>query len=130
MTEESTQWQPKDSSKIQLASLTKFMQVLGYSYMMPTNSFESGLWVNRGRQYVSFNTAVKLYNGTLTDWHGKRFRDGCFAIFPEGWFEAARKAKILLRVKLQNSRKKGIIVQDNRVQFVHPEQADLFFKDA
>ena len=126
MTEE---WQPQDSSKIQLASLTKFMQVLGYSYMMPTHSFESGLWVNRGRQYVSFNTAVKLYNGTLIDWHGKRFRDGCFAVFPDSWFEAARKAKILLRVKLQYSRKKGVIVQDHRIQFVHPEQADLFFKN-
>jgi hypothetical protein len=123
------QWKPQDSGKIQLASLTKFMQVLGYSYMMPTHSFESGLWVNRGRQYVSFNTAVKLYNGTLTDWHGNRFHDGCFALFPEGWFEAARKAKILLRVKLQYSRKKGVIVQDHRVKFVHPEQADLFFKD-
>ena len=42
MTEE---WQPQDSGKIQLASLTKFMQVLGYSYMIPTHSFESGLWV-------------------------------------------------------------------------------------
>lgn len=129
MTEQSTQWKPQDSGKIQLASLTKFMRVLGYSYMMPTQSFESGLWVNRGRQYVSFNTAVKLYNGTLTDWHGKRFRDGCFADFPEDWFKAARKAKILLRVKLQYSRKKGIIVQNHSVQFVRPEEAELFFKN-
>ena len=123
-----TPWQPKNTSILQMQSVINYMAVIGYSYFAPTRSFGSGWSYNKGREWVSLDTAILLHNNFYTECHGKSY-DPPFDNLPQEVFEAARKAKILLRVKLQNSRKKGIIVQDNRVQFVHPEQADLFFKN-
>lgn len=126
--EQSTKWAPRDTGFLQMKSVINYMSVLGYGYFAPTHSFGSGWGIHKGREWISLNTAIKLYNGVYMDWHGKRFREPYHNI-PEELYLQAKKNKLLLRVKLQYSRKKGVIVQDHRIQFVHPEQADLFFKD-
>ena len=121
-----TPWQPKDTSILQMQSVINYMNEIGYSYFAPTRSFGSGWSYNKGREWLSLNTATLLHNGFYTECHGKSY-DPPFDNLPREMFEAARKAKILLRVKLQHSRKKGIIVQNHSVQFVRPEEAELFF---
>lgn len=121
-----SKWQPKDTSILQMQSVINYMNELGYFYFAPTWGFGSGWSYNKGREWVSLNTAILLHNGFYTECHGKYF-DPPFDNLPQEMFEAARKAKILLRVKLQHSRKKGIIVQNHSVQFVRPHEAELFF---
>ena len=117
----------RDTSIIQLQSVKNFLSELGYQYMAPTKCFGSGYYSNRGREYISLNTAIKLHNGSLMDWHGDRFRYP-FDDTPYEWFHAAHKAKIVHVAKLQHSKKKGIIVLDHRVRFVHEENAALLLK--
>lgn len=119
--------QPRDTSKIQLSSVVLFMEQLGYTYLMPTKSFESGLWINRGRQYISLNTAVRLHNGLYNENH-QRYFDPPFDNIPNEWFAAAKRNKIVQTVSLQNSRKKGIIVQKLWVRFALTENGELFYK--
>ncbi len=118
---------PKDTSKVQLSSVVLFMEQLGYTYLMPTKSFESGLWINRGRQYISLNTAVSLHNGLYNENH-QRYFDPPFDNIPNDWFFAAQRNKIVQTVSLQNSRKKGIIVQKLWIRFAPTENGELFYK--
>ena len=119
--------QPKDTSKIQLSSVVLFMEQLHYCYMAPTRSFSSGHPLNKGRAYVSLNTAIQLHNGMYNEWHGKYF-DPPFENIPHEWFAAAQRNKIVQTVSLQNSRKKGIIVQKLWVRFAPTENGELFYK--
>lgn len=116
---------PKDSSKIQLSSVVLFMEQLGYCYMAPTRSFSSGHELNKGRAYVSLNTAIKAHNGTYNEWHGRWF-DPPFENISHEWFKAAKESKIVTSVSLQNSRKKGIIVQKHWVRFADTDNGKLF----
>lgn len=119
--------QPRDTSKIQLSSVVLFMEQLHYCYMAPTRSFSSGHPLNKGREYIGLNTAILLHNNHYTEWHGKWF-DPPFENIPHEWFFAAQRNKIVQTVGLQNSRKKGIIVQKHWVRFCETENGELFYK--
>lgn len=121
------EYTPKDTSIIQLQSVINFCSVLGYNYFAPTRSFGSGWYVNKGREWISLQTAINLHNGNYHDWHGLRFRDP-FSNIPQDIYKAAQKAKIVVVAKLQHSRKKGIVTQDHRVTFVIPENAEVLLK--
>lgn len=123
-----TPWQPKDTSILQMQSVINYMSRLGYSYFAPTRSFGSGWYYNKGRPWLSLNTAIALHNGLYTECHGTSF-DPPFDNLPQEIFNEAHKAKILIRVKMQDSRKRGVVIQDHRVQFLYPEQVEVFFKD-
>lgn len=116
---------PVDTSKIQLSSVVLFMEQLGYTYLLPTKSFESGLRINRGRKYISLRVAVLLHNNFYTEWHGT-YLDTPFEDMPWKWFEAAKQAKIVTSVSLQHSWKRGIICQKMWVRFAQTENGKLF----
>lgn len=119
--------QPKDSSKIQLASVIAFMQQLKYEYLTPTRSFTSGHPYNKGKEYISLNTAILLHNNFYTECHGK-WLDYPFDNIPSGWFQEAKASKIVKTVSLQNSRKRGILVGKHWVKFADTENGKLFLK--
>lgn len=132
-----SKWQPDeivDTRALQLFALKEFMKVLGYDYCeykAHANRFESKHPLNKGRKTITFNRAVKLYNGNsvkcvfgrppthLTLWS---FNDYVVA--------KAKAARILTSVKLQMCMStKQIIVQDHRVQFTIPSYSRLFLNN-
>lgn len=119
--------QPRDTSKLQLSSVVLFMEQLRYWYMAPTRSFSSGHPLNKGREYISLNAAIQMHNGLYNENH-QRYFDPPFDNIPSEWFAAAQRNKIVQTVSLQNSRKKGLIVQKLWVRFCETENGQLFRK--
>lgn len=130
MTEEDmVNYQIIDTSKLQLRSLEAFMNALGYRIPMwcfhDRINFYSIAPENRHRSTISFNTAVRMHNGGLLDWHGARFRDP-FAMDTYK-MKVAQASKIVYHAKLQYCKKtKRIICQDHNVAFVDPAYEQLF----
>lgn len=116
---------PVDTSKIQLSSMILFMEQLGYTYLLPTKSFESHDPINNGRKYISLRVAVLLHNNFYTEWHGT-YLDAPFEDIPWKWYEAAKQAKVVTSASLQHSRRKGIIVQKHWCKFADTENGKLF----
>ena len=125
MSEEQELPTPKPTCKIQLASLKAFMLPLGYTYFGVDRAFYSPFKTNEGRSWVSFNNAVKLHNGYYLEWHGKKFNPPFE--FPEEWIMEAKASRIVQKVKIQNSKKKGLIVQSNVIELINKDNYDLFF---
>lgn len=117
----------QETSKVQLASLKAFLHELGYSWFNVDRAFYSPMHTNKARSWISFNTAVRLHNLSYIDWHGKLFREP-FNDFPEEWIAKAKQAKIVRIVKMQNSKKRGIVIQSNIVEFIDKDNVDLFIK--
>jgi hypothetical protein len=114
-----------ETSKLQLASLKLFMRGLEYDYLGVDKVFHSSLYVNKSREYISFNRAVQLYNGLYNDIHGNPWFEEPFHTIPYEFFICAENAKIIHKVKMQKSYKKGIVVQSHKVEFVDKTQAEL-----
>lgn len=120
-----------DTRKLQLFSLVQVMKALHYEYVPYKASaprFESKHYSNKGREILSFSSAVKLYNGNpakcvfgrppekLTIW---KFDDYSVA--------QAKAARVLRSIKLQFCKSTNtILVQDHRIQFVLHSYKDLF----
>ena len=102
--------QPKDTTRLQLSSVVKFMNELQYYWYPITKCFNSVHPVNKGRSVLSLTTAILLHNNFYTEWHGN-YLDTPFEDMPWKWVEASKQAKIVTSVSLQHSRKKGIICQ-------------------
>ena len=117
--------QPKDTLKLQLASVIQFMAVLKYEWMACSKCFESSHPINKGRSILSLTTGILLHNNFYTEWHGN-YLDTPFEDMPWKWFEAAKQAKIVTSVSLQHSRRKGIIAQKMWVRFAQTENGELF----
>ena len=117
--------QPKDTTRLQLSSVVKFMNELQYDWYPHHNSFNSVHPFNKGRSILSLRTAVLLYNNFYTEWHGN-YLDTPFEDMPWKWFEAAKQAKIVTSVSLQHSRKRGIICQKHWCKFADTENGKLF----
>ena len=117
--------QPKDTLKLQLASVIQFMAGLKYEWMACSKCFESSHPINKGRSILSLTTGILLHNNFYTEWHGN-YLDTPFEDMPWKWFEAAKQAKIVTSVSLQHSRKKGIIAQKMWVHFADTENGELF----
>ena len=117
--------QPKDTLKLQLASVIQFMEHLQYEWMACSKCFESSHPINKGRSILSLTTGILLHNNFYTEWHGN-YLDTPFEDMPWKWFEAAKQAKIVTSVSLQHSRKKGIIAQKMWVRFADTENGELF----
>jgi len=117
--------QPKDTLKLQLASVIQFMEQLQYEWMACSKCFESSHPVNKGRSILSLTTGILLYNNFYTEWHGN-YLDAPFEGIPWKWYEAAKQAKIVTSVSLQHSRKKGVICQKHWVKFADTENGKLF----
>ncbi len=130
-----SQWNPDeiiDTRKLQIHALKEFMQSLNYQY-----SPES-LWVcpyfysdhhsNKGRQYVSFNSAIKLYNGnTAKCVFGRPPHTLSIWSFNDYYISKAKASRILINLKLQLCKQtKTIICQDHRVKFTLPSYKKLF----
>ena len=117
--------QPKDTKSLQLASVIQFMEQLQYEWMACSKCFESSHPINKGRSILNLRTAIDIYNGLYTEWHGELL-DAPFEDMPWKWYEAAKQAKIVTSVSLQHSRKKGIIAQKMWVRFADTENGKLF----
>ena len=117
--------QPKDTTRLQLSSVVKFMNELQYYWYPITKCFNSVHPINKGRSIRSLTTGVLLHNNFYTEWHGT-YLDAPFEDMPWKWFEAAKQAKIVTSVSLQHSRKKGIIAQKMWVRFADTENGKLF----
>ena len=117
---------PVDTSKIQLSSVVLFMEQLGYTYLLPTKSFESGLRINRGRKYISLRVAVLLHNNFYTERHGIPTLEYPFESMPWKWVVASKQAKIVTSVSLQHSHRKGVICQKHWCKFADTENGKLF----
>jgi len=117
--------QPKDTTRLQLSSVIKFMNELQYDWYPITKCFNSVHPINKGRSIISLTTAIKLHDNFYTEWHGN-YLDAPFEDIPWKWFEAAKQAKIVTSVSLQHSRRKGIICQKMWVRFADTENGELF----
>ena len=117
--------QPKDTKSLQLASVIQFMEQLQYEWMACSKCFESSHPINKGRSILNLRTAIDIYNGLYTEWHGELL-DAPFEDMPWKWYEAAKQAKIVTSVSLQHSRKKGVICQKMWVRFCETDNGKLF----
>jgi len=117
--------QPKDTLKLQLASVIQFMEQLQYEWMACSKCFESSHPINKGRSILSLTTGILLHNNFYTEWHGN-YLDAPFEDVPWKWVEASKQAKIVTSVSLQHSRRKGIIAQKMWVRFCETENGKLF----
>lgn len=132
-----SKWNPDeivDTRRLQLFSLIQMMKCLHYEFVQCLSApsrFESKHYSNKGREFVSFGSAVKLYNGSpakcifgrppekLSIWH---FNDYDVA--------RAKAARITRFVKLQQCKATNtIIVQDHRVQFVLNSYKSIFLNN-
>lgn len=119
--------QPKDTLKLQLASVIQFMGQLQYEWMACSKCFESHHPINKGRSILSLTSAIALHNNNYTSfWGGHHGLYFPFEDIPWKWYEAARQSKIVTSVSLQHSRRKGIICQKMWVHFADTENGELF----
>ena len=118
--------QPKDTLKLQLASVIQFMGQLQYEWMACSKCFESSHPINKGRSILSLTTAIAMHNGLYNERHGIPTLEYPFESMPWNWVEASKQAKIVTSVSLQHSRKKGIIAQKHWVRFCETENGKLF----
>jgi len=117
--------QPRDTLKLQLASVIQFMAELKYEWMACSKCFESSHSINKGRSIISLTTAILLHNNFYAEWHGT-YLDTPFENIPVIWVLAANNKKITTSVSLQHSRRKGIIAQKMWVRFCETENGKLF----
>jgi hypothetical protein len=131
-------WNPdeiQDTKNLQIYSLKQVMKALGYEYadgwITSHPYFYSHEHYNKGRNFISVKTAIKLYNGNsvkcvfgrppefLTIWS-----------FNDYQIAQAKAARITKSVKLQYCRQtKQIICQDHRIQFVLESYSRLFLNN-
>lgn len=116
---------PKDTLKLQLASVIQFMGQLQYEWMACSKCFESSHPINKGRSILSLTTGILLHNNFYAEWHGK-YLDTPFENIPVMWILAAVNKKIVTSVSLQHSWKRGIICQKMWVRFAPTENGKLF----
>ena len=132
-----SKWLPDDildTKVLQLFALKEFMKVLGYDYCeykAHANRFESKHPLNRGRKTVTFNKAIKLYNGNNVKCvFGRPPSNLTLWSFNDYVVAKAKAARILTGLKLQMCMStKQIIVQDHRVEFTFPSYARLFLNN-
>lgn len=112
-----------DTTKLQLKSLTEFAKGLGYDFYYPIDKrfMSNDFYGNKGKEFISFSTMVKLHNNHYQDWHGgdrfkSPFRFNTYKI------RKARAGKIVHKVNLQMDKRTGYIrATSNIVSFVHQE---------
>ena len=117
---------PKDTLKLQLASVIQFMEQLQYEWMACSKCFESSHPINKGRSILSLTTGIAIHNGLYNERHGIPTLEHPFEDMPWKWFEAAKQAKIVTSVSLQHSRRKGVICQKMWCKFMDTENGKLF----
>ena len=118
--------QPRDTLKLQLASVIQFMGQLQYEWMACSKCFESSHPINKGRSILSLTTAIAIHNGLYNERHGIPTLEYPFESMPWKWVEASKQAKIVTSVSLQHSWKRGIICQKVWVRFAQTENGKLF----
>lgn len=127
-------WNPDeivDTRKLQLFSLVQMMKALHYEYVPYLASpprFESSHYSNKGREFVSFGSAVKLYNGNSVKCvFGRPPARLSIWSFNDYDVAQAKAARIVRSIKLQQCKATNtIIVQDHRVSFILHSYKDLF----
>lgn len=121
-----------DTKALQLFALKEFMFSLNYQYVggsiLGNPHFYSNHHSNKGRESVSFSSAVNLFNGnTVKCVFGRPPHKLCIWSFNDYTLTKAKASRILLSVKLQLCKKtKTILCQDHRVKFVLPSYKALF----
>ena len=118
--------QPKDTLKLQLASVIQFMEQLQYEWMACSKCFESSHPINKGRSILSVRTAIAMHNGLYNERHGIPTLEYPFEDMPWKWVEASKQAKIVTSVSLQHSHRKGVICQKHWCKFADTENGKLF----
>lgn len=127
-------WNPDeivDTKALQLFSLVQMMKGLHYEYIPYKASaprFESKHYSNKGREFISLSSAIKLYNGSpLKCVFGRPPEKLTIWKFDDYSVAQAKAARVLKSVKLQFCKAtKTLIVQDHRVQFVLSSYKELF----
>ena len=117
--------QPKDTQKLQLASVVQFMQQLQYDWDFFGKVFYSSHPINKGRLVIRLRTAIDLHNGNYQDWGGQWLRNP-FEDVPVMWLLMASNKKTVVSANLQHSRKKGIVCWSHWVKFADTENGELF----
>lgn len=125
------QFQPLDSTKIQLQSLTTFMAALGYEEVHDIHrgliAFAQPAFAVVGKARVSVNSAIRMHNELAEESHAmlhfQPYVDFKEFIANEANVDAvvamfAGSTKIVQTVKATFSRKKGIMIQGHSVKFM------------
>lgn len=137
MHSKSSKWDSEEileTKKLQLFALDEFMHALKYQRINWANghiTYESGNRKNRGREVISFKSAVGLYNNNSVKCiFGKPPTTLSLWSFDDYTVAKAKAARPLRNIKLQYCKKTHqIIVQDHRVQFVLESYSKLFLNN-
>lgn len=137
MYSKASKWDPEeiiDTRKLQMHSLCQMMAALHYEYVPYLASpprFESKHYSNKGREFVSFSSAVKLHNGNSVKCiFGKPPEKLTIWSFNDYDLTRAKAARIVRSVKLQQCKATNtIIVQDHRVEFILGSYKNLFLNN-
>lgn len=123
----------QDTKYLQIRSVCAFMEVFGYKLMFNGKFYHEAFFnmykvkpTFKGCNNISFNTAVKLHNGSYTDWHGDKFR----APFETDkyTFNKARTAKIVQQVFLQGTKHGQVVCHKHLVKFTDPSYQYMFLE--
>jgi hypothetical protein len=123
-----------DTRKLQMFSLCQMMKRLHYEFvpcLSAPSRFESKHYSNKGREFVSFGSAIKLYNGdSVKCVFGRPPERLTIWSFNDYDVAQAKAARIVRSVKLQQCKATNtILVQDHRVQFILHSYKDLFLNN-
>lgn len=138
MHSKSSQWKEDeivDTKLLQLHALKEFMSALQYKYseesIFANPYFYSSHYSNKGRENISFVSALKLYNGnTAKCIFGKPPTTLSIWSFNDYFIAKAQASRILTSLKLQLCKQtKTILVQDHRVSFVTHSYVKLFLNN-
>ncbi len=123
-----------DTKKLQLFALDEFMSALKYErikWAYGPITYESWHRKNKGRNIISFKSAVGLYNNnSVKCLFGKPPATLSLWSFDDYTVAKAKAARPLKSIKLQFCKKTHqIIVQDHRVQFTCSSYKNLFLNN-
>jgi hypothetical protein len=130
-------WNPEeiqDTRNLQIHSLKQVMKALGYEFEQWYGGhpyFISADYSNKGREKISVQTAIDLYNGrSVKCVFGRPPEFLTIWSFNDYQIAQAKAARITKSVKLQYCRQtKQIICQDHRIQFVIESYSRLFLNN-
>lgn len=120
-----------DTRKLQIFSLCQVMKAFHYELVEYTghpSRFESTHRSNKGRNVISWQKAISLYNGdTAKCVFGRPPSKLSLWSFTDYQVAQAKAARITKKVKLQWCQQTNqIIVQDHRVEFIMYSYSRLF----
>lgn len=123
-----------DTRKLQIFSLCQVMAAFHYElveYKGHASRFESTHRSNKGRNVISWQKAISLYNGdSVKCVFGRPPSRLTLWSFTDYQVAQAKAARVIKKLKLQYCRQtRQVIVQDHRIEFITPSYKTLFLSN-